>query len=95
MKKRYWKPLIIFGLIAMFAIMSSAMIFIVVMFSGSGISMASFLGEGLGQVMWGLMIFFVVIMIAMLLVMFFFFRKMKGRNKLMSNMMGYDQDQQL
>ena len=90
MKKRNWKPLIIFGLIAMFLIMVGAMIFIVVMFSSSGIPMVSYTGGVLGIVMWGLMIFFVIVMIIMIFVMFFFFRKMKGKNKMMSNMMGED-----
>ena len=79
----------------MFIVMIGAMIFIAMMFSGSGISMLSFTGEGFSKVMWGLMIFFVVVMIAMLLAMFFLFRKMTGSNRLMSKMMGYNNDQQL
>ena len=86
MKKTNWKPFMVFGLMIMFGIMIVAMIVIMMMFSGMG---------GLGQWMWGVMIFPFLGILLMMVIMFFFFRKMAKKGGLMSGMMGHSHNPHL
>lgn len=86
MKITNWKPFMMLGLMIMVGIMIGAMIVIMMMFSGMG---------GLGQWMWGIMIFPFLGILVMVVIMFFFFRKMAKKGGLMSGMMGHSHNPQL
>ena len=86
MKRKNWKPFMVLGLVSMFGIMTGAMIVIMMMFSGMG---------GIGQWMWGVMIFPFLGILIMLVIMLFFFRKMAKKGGLMSGMMGHSHNPQL